>query len=126
MPFVKALFGSIVTKEMTLFEGQISETHEPNLYTEMMRDGKCIVCNTYEEAQTFHYRTRSELFNESFPSLNPDPEKPAPPPPTIDFDKSSPKIINGVPANFIDPMPGTKPAPVVASPAKAEDRLCGR
>lgn len=126
--FVKAIFGTIVSDEFVLQEGQIGVTSKPYLFKEMVDNGVAFMSENEQEVREFKFKSRAEMFNESYPSLNPR-EGAVPPPPSIDFKNVLPfKDENGIPMNYI-----TKPekkteikTPAASTPAGAPADTTGK
>jgi hypothetical protein len=116
--YVKSLFGTITSADFVLPEGKVGRTDYPELYKEMEARGLVKVFNTKDEADAYKFKPSLELFNESYLSLNPPVDKNGEPiqvpAPTIDFAKSEPLVIDGVPTNYLP----QEPAPVVAPAVK--------
>lgn len=117
MPFIKSLFGTLVTPDFTLKEGAVGFTENPGSYRDMEARGLCKIFKTQEEAAAFQFRSSHSLFKESYLSLNPPEDEHGNvmevPPPTLDFANSQPMIIDGVPANYV------KESPKLAEPVKS-------
>ena len=102
MSYVKALYGHIVGEGLSLKEGQIGhiEDDRKHILNDLVKRGLVIVKDTYDEADAFKYIPSRDLFNKSYKSLNP-PEGEDAPVSLIDWEKSQPTIVRGIPSNYI-------------------------
>jgi hypothetical protein len=111
--YVKAIFGTIVSDDFILQEGQVGATERPALYTEMVEKGLVFMSEDEAAVRSFKYKTGVEMFTESFPSLNPR-EGVKVGPSVIDFKELCPlKNAEGKPANYIE----TPVQPIAPPPA---------
>lgn len=124
MSYVKAIFGNVISEDVSLTEGQIGFTEKDHHFKDLVKRGIVKLFPTLEEAEAFEFISSRELFNQSYKSLNPE-EGTNPEPSKIDWEKGEPVKIDGVPANYVKPKKVEKaaetPVPKVVVKNDSED-----